>query len=122
LPAATNEEARPTVTLPLLGLPHIEADMRTRTFLMSSLGSAFPDGIAVAAHIGDDLAIDLRTLLLNRFAAGPVAVDTEAQGVIPPDVFLLGGRPFSLQVKIVNSLQPPSHPLLDECAAFLAAR
>jgi hypothetical protein len=99
----------------------IEADMRTRTFLTSSLGSAFPDGIALAAHIGDDLAIDLRTLLLNRFTAGPVAVDTEAQGVIPPDppdVFLLGGRPFSLQVKIVNSLQPPSHPLLDECAEF----
>jgi hypothetical protein len=71
--------------------------MRTRTFLTSSLGSAFPDGIAVAADIGDDLAIDLRTLLLNRFAAGPVAVDTEAQGVIPPDVFLLGGRPFSLR-------------------------
>jgi hypothetical protein len=41
---------------------------------------------------------------------------------IAVDVFLLGGRPFSLQVKIVNSLQPPSHPLLDECAAFLAAR
>ena len=34
----------------------------------------------------------------------------------------LGGRPFSMQVKILNSLQPPQHPLLDECDAFLAAQ
>jgi hypothetical protein len=42
--------------------------------------------------------------------------------VIPPDVALLGGLPFSLGVKILNSLVPPSDPLLDECAAFLAGR
>ena len=40
--------------------------------------------ISIKAHPlferdGDDLAIDLRSLLLNRFTAGPVAVDTEAQ-------------------------------------------
>jgi hypothetical protein len=42
--------------------------------------------------------------------------------VIPPDILLLGGFPFSLQVKILNSLQPPHDPLLDQCAAFLASR
>jgi hypothetical protein len=110
-----------TVTLPLLGPPHIVADMRTRTFLTSSLGGLFPDGIALSARIEDDLAIDLRALILNRFAAGPVAVDTEARGVIPPDILLLGGFPFSLQVKILNSLQPRHDPLLDECATFLAS-
>ena len=54
--------------------------------------------------------------------AGPVAVDTQADGVTPLDVLLLGGRAFSKQVKILNSLQPPEDPLLDECAAFLADR
>jgi hypothetical protein len=82
----------------------------------------FPDGIALAAAIEDDIAVDLRALLLNRFAAGPVAVDTQAQGVIPADVALLGGQPFNMQVKILNSLQPPQHPLLDECAALLASQ
>ena len=110
-----------TVTLPLLALPHIHADMRTITFLTSGLASMFPDGIPLTAVIDDDIEVDLRALLLNRFTAGPVAVDTQAAGVIPPDVLLLGGRPFSLQVKILNSLQPPHHPLLDECAAFLGA-
>jgi hypothetical protein len=110
-----------TVTLPLLARPHIEAEMRTVSF-PTALASLFPEGIALSAGIEDDLEIDLRSLLLNRFAAGPVAVDTEAQGVIPPDILLLGGLPFRLKVKILNSLQPTAHPLLDECAAFLASR
>jgi hypothetical protein len=110
-----------SVTVPLLGLPHIQAEMRTVTYL-TNLSVLFPDGVALAAAIEDDLALDLRALLLNRFAAGPVAVDTEAQGVIPSDVALLGGRPFSMQVTILNSLQPPQHPLLAECAALLASQ
>jgi hypothetical protein len=112
-----------TVTLPVLGLPRIAADMRTLTFMTSPLvGGLFPDGIALTAHIEEELAVDLRALLLNRFLAGPVAVDTEASGTIPPDIALLGGQPFTIQAKILNSLAPPSHPLLDECAAFLAGR
>lgn len=109
-----------SVTVPLLGLPHIQAEMRTISY-PTGLPTLFPDGIALAAAIEDDIAVDLRALLLNHFAAGPVAVDTTAQGVIPADVALLGGQPFSMQVKILNSLQPPRHPLLDECAALLAA-
>jgi hypothetical protein len=110
-----------TLTLPVLALPRIAADMRTLTFLTSPLGTIFPDGIPLTARVEDDLEVDLRALLLN-LTAGPVAVDTEASGVIPPDILFLGGLPFSLRVKIVNSLLPPAHPLLDECAAFLAAR
>jgi hypothetical protein len=102
-------------------LPHIEAEMRTISY-PTALPMLFPDGIALAAAIEDDIAVDLRALLLNRFAAGPVAVDTQAQGVIPADVALLGGQPFNMQVKILNSLQPPQHPLLDECAALLASQ
>lgn len=108
-----------SVTVPLLGLPVIQAEMRTVTYL-TNLSVLFPDGVALAAAIEDQLGLDLRALLRNRFAAGPVVVDTQAQGVIPSDVALLGGRPFSMQVTILNSLQPPHHPLLDECAALLA--
>jgi hypothetical protein len=110
-----------TLTLPVLRPPHIAADMHTLTFLTSPLGTLFPEGIPLTAHVEDDMQVDLRAFLLN-LTAGPIAVDTAASGVIPPDVLFLGGLPFSLQVKIVNSLGPPSHPLLDECAAFLAAR
>ena len=109
------------VTLPLLRPPHIEAAMNTITYV-TGLDSSFPNGIPLTAEISDDIQVDLRALLLNHFMAGPVAVDTEAQGVIPPDIFLLGGLPFSLQVKILNSLAPPQHPLLDQCAAFLSTR
>jgi hypothetical protein len=97
--------------------------MRTIAVATSPLvGALFPDGIALTAHVEDQLQLDLRALLLNRFLAGPVAVDTQASGVIPPEVALLGGLPFSLDVTILNSLLPPSDPLLDECAAFLAGR
>ena len=54
--------------------------------------------------------------------AGEFAVDAHATGTIPPDVALLGGLPFEIDAKILNSLAPPSDPLLDQCAAFLAAR
>ena len=118
--ADPNDPGSGMVTLPLLALPHIEAEMNTVTYLTSGLASLFPDGIPLAASIEDDLEVDLRALLLNRFAAGPVAVDTAAEGVIPADILLLGGRPFSMQVKILNSLTPPEDPLLDECADFLA--
>jgi hypothetical protein len=120
--ADPNDPGSGTVTLPLLALPHIAAEMRTVTYLTSPLSSLFPDGIALTAAIEDDIEVGLRALLLNRFTAGPVAVDTQAQGVIPPGLALLGGRPFSMQVKILNSLQPPQHALLDECEAFLAAQ
>ncbi|HEV7732388.1 MAG TPA: hypothetical protein VGR62_09525 [Candidatus Binatia bacterium] len=114
------EEGTGTVTVPLLRQPQIDADMRTVTFLTSpTLGALFPDGISLAAHIRDELEVDLRALLLNRFASGPVAVDTAAQGVVPADLPLLGGQPFRIEAKILNSLQAPQHPLLDECAAFL---
>jgi hypothetical protein len=111
-----------TVTVPLLGLPQIAADMNTVTVLTSPVvGPLFPDGIVLAAHIEDELALDLRPLLRNRFTAGPVAVETEAAGTIPADVALLGGQPFRLAVTILNSLQRPEDPLLDECDAFLGA-
>jgi len=117
--ADPNKPGTGAVTLPLLRPPHIEAEMNTVTYV-TGLASAFPNGIRLTAEISDDIEVDLRALLRNRFMAGPVAVDTAAQGTIPPDVFLLGGLPFSLQVKILNSLFPPQHPLLDQCAAFLS--
>jgi hypothetical protein len=113
-----NQPGTGTVTVPLIGLPTIDADMRTVTFLTSALGDFFPDGIALSAHIEEPLEVDLRALLANGFTAGPVAVDAEAEGTIPPDVVFLGGLPFSIHAKILNSLTPPEDPLLDECAAF----
>lgn len=118
--ADSNDPGSGAVTLPLLAPPHIAAEMRTITYL-TALSFLFPDGIALTAAIEDEIEVDLRALLRNRFAAGPVAVETQAQGVIPPDVALLGGRPFSMQLTILNSLQPPQHPLLDECDALLAS-
>jgi hypothetical protein len=119
----TADPAQPgtgSVLVPVFHLPFISADMRTLTFLTSPmLSQLFPEGIALTAHIEEELELDLRALLVNRFLAGPVAVDAEAEGIIPPDLAILGGRPFAIQAKILNSLLPPSHPLLDECAAFL---
>jgi len=90
--ADPDEPGTGTVMVPLLGLPVIDAEMRTLTLITSpALAPLFPDGIALAAHIRDQLEVDLRALLRNRFMAGPVAVDTEAAGVIPPDIALLGG-------------------------------
>jgi len=110
------------VVVPLLGLPQIAADMRTLAFATSPLvGALFPDGIALTARIEEPLGIDLRAFLLN-LTAGPIAVDADAEGVIPPDVALLGGQGFAIQAKILNALGPPRDPLLDECAAFLAGR
>jgi hypothetical protein len=122
----TADPSRPgtgTVSVPVLGLPEISADMRTLTFATAPLVAAlFPNGIALTAHIEEPLGVDLRALLLNRFLAGPVAVDADASGTIPADVALLGGQPFTIHAKILNSLAPPADPLLDECAAFLANR
>lgn len=110
-----------TVTVPLLGLPVIDAEMRTQTVMTSPLmNNLFPDGIALAARIREQLAVDLRALLRNNFTAGPVAVDTEASGVIPPEILLLGGQTFRIDATILNSLSEPEDPLLDECDAFLA--
>ena len=89
--ADPNNPGSGTVTLPLLAPPHIHADMRTITYLTSPISSMFPNGIDLTASIDDDIEVDLRALLLNRFTAGPVAVDTQAAGVIPPDVALLAG-------------------------------
>lgn len=120
--ADSDDPGAGVVTVPVLGLPRISADMRTVTVLTSPVvGPLFPDGIALTAHIEDELGLDLRALLRNRFLAGPVSVETEAAGTIPPDIALLGGQPFRLAVTILNSLQRPEDPLLDECDAFLGA-
>jgi len=120
--ADPDEPGRGTVLVPVGRLPIIDAEMRTVTLLTSpALGPLFPDGIALAARIRDELEVDLRALLRNHFTSGPVAVDTEASGVIPADLPLLGGQPFRIDVTILNSLSAPQHPLLDECDEFLAA-
>lgn len=96
----------------------ISTELATRTVALGPLGAALPgDGIPLSAAIEDEVQADLRTLLVNELGTGPVAVDTEAEGVVPPDVLLIGGQPFRIDLRILNSLSAPSGPLLDECAA-----
>ena len=108
--------------LPLLGKPRISADFSTLSFVTDpALAALIPDGIALQAMIEDTVKADLRSLLVSRFQAGPIAVETSGEGTIPADVPLLGGQPFAMNVKILNAFAPPEDPLLDECEAFLGS-
>ncbi len=103
--------------LPVLAPPHITAELRTLTHLAGPIAALVPDGIPLAATIDEDLQIDLRALLANGLTAGPAAVNTSAEGIVPPNVIVFGGQAFRIEAKILNSLAVPEDPLLDECEA-----
>jgi hypothetical protein len=108
--------------LPLLAPPSVIADFHTQTFLTGPLEPFLPDGIRLAAHIEDQLQVDLLSLFRSNFQGGPAVVRTSATGTVPADVVFFGGAPFALNVTLFNSFTPPADPLLTECDAFLGAR
>jgi hypothetical protein len=107
--------------IPVVGSPYVTAQFNTDTFITGGLYGFISQGIPLSANLQAPLQADLRTLFESNFQSGPVVVQTSATGTVPQNVILLGGAPFSLNVTIENSFNPPPQdPLLTQCDEFFA--